>query len=67
MREVMAGRTSIVIAHRLSTAEQAERVLVVNDGRIIEDGRHEELLQKNGYYSELYRHWSERSQPSGVS
>ena len=67
MRTVMAGRTSIVIAHRLSTAEQAERVLVVNGGRIIEDGPHQELLQKNGYYTELHRHWSERSLPSEVS
>ena len=67
MRTVMAARTSIVIAHRLSTAEQAERVLVVNDGRIIEDGRHEELVRQNGYYADLYRHWGERSQPSEVS
>ncbi|MCH8994054.1 MAG: ABC transporter ATP-binding protein [Chloroflexi bacterium] len=66
MRQALGGRTSVVIAHRLSTAEQAERVLMVNDGRIIEDGHHDDLVKRNGHYAALYRKWIERSQPSEV-
>ena len=51
---LMKGRTSIVIAHRLSTILQADQILVVNEGRICEQGNHEELLQVNGIYRELY-------------
>lgn len=51
----LAGRTSIVIAHRLSTVRDADRILVVNAGRIVEAGRHEELLEHGGLYAELYR------------
>ena len=51
---LMKGRTSIVIAHRLSTILQADQILVVNDGRICEQGSHEELLQADGIYRELY-------------
>ncbi len=51
----LAGRTSIVIAHRLSTIWDADRILVVDDGRILESGRHEELLVAGGLYAELYR------------
>ena len=56
------GRTSIVIAHRLSTVLQADQILVVDDGRIVERGRHEELLAQNGLYAELYRTQFERQQ-----
>jgi ATP-binding cassette subfamily B protein len=49
------GRTSLVIAHRLSTVRHADQILVVDDGRIIERGRHDELLAAGGLYSELYR------------
>jgi ABC-type multidrug transport system fused ATPase/permease subunit len=52
------GRTSIVVAHRLSTAAQADRVLVIEDGRVVEDGRHDDLLQRDGHYAELYRRWT---------
>ena len=51
---VIAGRTSIVIAHRLSTVKNADCILVVKDGRIVERGTHQELLALNGYYRQLY-------------
>ena len=52
---MMEGRTSFVVAHRLSTIRNADVILVMNDGDIVEAGNHEELLEKNGFYSELYR------------
>ncbi|MBQ2904552.1 MAG: ABC transporter ATP-binding protein [Clostridia bacterium] len=54
MDELMKNRTSFVIAHRLSTIKNADLILVVKDGDIIESGNHEELLEKNGFYAELY-------------
>ncbi|HSK68337.1 MAG TPA: ABC transporter ATP-binding protein [Candidatus Limnocylindria bacterium] len=54
MRKLMAGRTAFVIAHRLSTIRSADRILVVRDGNIVEQGRHEELMEKQGFYAELY-------------
>lgn len=54
MRALMEGRTSFVIAHRLSTIKDADNILVLKDGDIIEQGTHEELLQKQGFYAELY-------------
>ena len=51
---VIKGRTSFVIAHRLSTIVDADVILVVKDGRIIERGRHTELMEKKGYYHQLY-------------
>ncbi len=54
MNRLMEGRTSFVIAHRLSTIRDADVILVMRDGDIVEQGRHEELLQKNGFYAELY-------------
>lgn len=66
----LTGRTSIVIAHRLSTVRDADRILVVDAGRIVEAGRHEELLAEGGLYAELYRTQfrdgpDEREQPVG--
>jgi subfamily B ATP-binding cassette protein MsbA len=52
---LMAGRTTLVIAHRLSTVERADRIVVMENGRIVESGRHAELLAKGGMYANLYR------------
>ena len=54
MDELMKGRTSFVIAHRLSTIKNADVILVMKDGDIVESGSHEELLEQNGFYAELY-------------
>ena len=51
---LMEGRTSFIVAHRLSTSREAEVILVMRDGKIVEQGRHEELLEKDGFYAGLY-------------
>lgn len=60
MDNLMKGRTSFIIAHRLSTIRDADLILVMKDGDIIEQGNHDELLAKNGFYAELYRSQFER-------
>ena len=61
MDNLMKGRTSFVIAHRLSTIRDADMILVMKDGDIVEQGSHEELLKKNGFYAELYNSQFEKT------
>lgn len=62
MDNLMRGRTSFVIAHRLSTIRDADLILVMKDGDIVEQGNHEQLLEKNGFYAELYNSQFERKE-----
>jgi ATP-binding cassette subfamily B protein len=66
LANALAGRTSVVIAHRLSTVREADLILVVDEGRIVERGRHDELLAAGGLYAELYRTQFERQGASPV-
>jgi ATP-binding cassette subfamily B protein len=54
MTKLMHNKTCFIIAHRLSTIKNADKILVMKDGEIIESGKHKELLEKNGYYKEIY-------------
>jgi ATP-binding cassette subfamily B protein len=67
LRRLLAGRTSIVIAHRLSTIRQAAKIVVLDGGRIVESGTHDELLDAHGAYWDLYRDWSEQAAVAGQS
>jgi ATP-binding cassette subfamily B protein len=63
MDELMSGRTSFIIAHRLSTVKNADLILVMKDGDIVEQGKHEELLAKGGLYEEIYESQFDSSIP----
>ena len=57
MERLAAGRTTVSVAHRLSTAERSDLVLVFDDGRIVESGPHTELVERGGVYAGLYASW----------
>jgi ABC-type multidrug transport system fused ATPase/permease subunit len=59
LRTLLRGRTAVIIAHRLSTVEIADRVLVVDDGRVVEDGAPADLRERSGRYGSLHRAWVE--------
>ena len=67
LESALADRTSLVIAHRLSTIRRANQILVVENGRIVESGRHEELLAKGARYADLYRTQFAAQEPRGVA
>lgn len=55
IKRLLEGRTAVIVAHRLSTILDADKIMVIRKGRIVESGRHQDLLEKNGYYARLYR------------
>jgi len=55
LKHLLSGRTALIIAHRLSTIREADRIYVIDDGQIVEEGGHEELMERGGLYSELYK------------
>ena len=63
---LMEGRTSFVIAHRLSTIQNADTILVMDHGRVVEQGRHQELLDKGGFYNRLYQSQFTRAQDEEI-
>ncbi len=64
LKTALAGRTSLVIAHRLSTIREADQILVVDGGRVVEAGRHADLLESGGLYADLYRTQFARQEPA---
>jgi ABC-type multidrug transport system fused ATPase/permease subunit len=59
LETLMKGRTTILSSHRLSLLREADRILFLNRGRIVEEGRHTELMARNGHYATMYRAWEE--------
>lgn len=66
IQTVLTGRTSFIIAHRLSTIRSADRILVIKDGRILEDGTHHQLIAKQGYYYQLYTNQFQDEQTQAI-
>jgi ATP-binding cassette subfamily B protein len=67
LKAALAGRTSLVIAHRLSTIREADQILVIDNGRVLEHGKHEELLVGGGLYAELYRTQFAGQEPAALA
>jgi ATP-binding cassette subfamily B protein len=68
MEHLCQGRTTLAIAHRLHTVSHADRIYVVEDGRVVESGRHDELLRKNGRYALFYRlQLKEQERPAPIA
>jgi subfamily B ATP-binding cassette protein MsbA len=67
LERLMKGRTVITIAHRLSTIREADKIVVLKGGFVAEEGTHDELVKKNGIYSELYRIQAGAGEAGGVS
>jgi ABC-type multidrug transport system fused ATPase/permease subunit len=65
LEKLLHGRTSFVVAHRLSTIKHADQILVINDGEIIERGKFNELLDRKGYFYDLYMSQFRRQEPIG--
>jgi ATP-binding cassette subfamily B protein len=59
LRELLAGRTAFIIAHRLSTIRDADLIVVLEHGKVVEQGTHDELMAKQGLYTSLYGDWAE--------
>jgi ATP-binding cassette, subfamily B, bacterial len=67
LKTALAGRTSLVIAHRLSTIREADQILVIDEGRVLEHGKHEDLLAAGGLYAELYRTQFASQEPAALA
>ena len=59
--KILEGRTAIIVAHRLTTAMRADRVIVIDNGSVVEQGTHEELVSRGGRYAEMYEIWAEHA------
>ena len=67
LEALLQGRTAIIVAHRLTTAMRADRIAVVERGRIVELGSHEELLERGGRYATMHDAWMQHAEPAAAS
>ena len=64
LKRIMKDRTSVIISHRVSSVKLADHILVFDDGKIVEEGSHDDLMQKNDIYAELYKMQQEKEEQS---